>query len=385
MILNLQTSTFGVYGGIPTYNRLVCRVLNEFADVGPKHVLLAKDHVTDVEAHVRELPNLRLEAYAGNRAAFVRRILSLALSQRIDLALIGHVNHAPLGLLLRRLQPALRYGVIVHGVDVWSRLPLLRRRALRQANFVLSVSEYTKQRAIEVNGAIAERFHLLPNTLQLSRTEPQGVSNESPVPRVTTLLTVCRLESSERYKGVDTVIEALPLVAAQVPDVQYVVIGSGDEITRLKVLAETVGVGQRVHFLGSVDDSALRTYYQACDVFVMPSAKEGFGIVFLEAMEYSKPVVAADRGGSSEVVLDGVTGLLVRYGDVPQLAHALTSLCLDPEQRAKLGRAGYERLQQHFTFGRFRQTLTEILREELPAAAIYRTHSQSLIKSLSAI
>lgn len=385
MLLTLQTSAFSSYGGISTYNRLVCKVLNDFSEAGERNVFLGTDKPSDIQLQTTKLSNLKLNAFSNNRSSLIRQVLRLGITRRIDTALIGHVNYAPLGLLLRRLQPALRYGVIVHGVDVWSKLSVLRRQALRHANFIISVSEYTKRQAIEINGAVERRFHLLPNTLQWDLEDKQAASNDLCLPTGTRLLTVSRLDSSERYKGVDTVIEALPSVAAQVPDVQYMIVGSGGDITRLKALAERVGVADRVHFLGSVNDTVLRSYYQACDVFVMPSAKEGFGIVFLEAMQYSNPVVAADSGGSPEVVQDGVTGLLVQYGDIPQLAQALADLCLNPERRAMLGRAGYQRLQEHFTFPQFKRTLTDILSRELPAAALYRTRSRALCDVVKAV
>ena len=382
MILSLQTNAFGAYGGIATYNRLVCGALNDFGDAGRRYVLFAADSPAAIELPHTKLSNLTLNACNGKRTTFVQRLLRVATHQRVELLLVGHVNYAPLGLLLKRLQPQMRYGVMMYGIDVWTRLSLTRRLALQQADFTISISEYTKERAIEVNGVLPERVHLLPNALEWNRDGSEGHS--TPLPGGTRLLTVCRLDRTEKYKGVDTVIEALPAVAVAVPDVQYLIVGSGSDAIRLKRLAARIGISQRVHFLGSVDDATLRSHYQACDVFVMPSAKEGFGFVFLEAMAHSKPVVAADRGGSPEVVLDGITGLLVRYGDVPELARALTHLCLNPRERERLGQAGYERLQKHFTFGRFRKTLTGILRHELPAAALYRTHCHNLTKRVSA-
>lgn len=378
MILTLQSSTFGAYGGIPTYNRLVCRALNDFSRASEKRVLLATDKPKDVEPRAAELRGLHLEAYSRERSAFVRRALSLAVSQRIDLALIGHVNYAPLGLMLKRLQPSLSYGVMMYGIDVWQRLSRVRRSALRQADFTVSISEYTLQRAVERNGAVAERAYLLPNSLEWDHEGSPDVRVDVRLPEGTRLLTVCRLDETERYKGVDTVIEALPAVLARVPDAQYVIVGSGGDAVRLKSLTERLGVAGRVHFLGSVDDATLRACYQTCDVFVMPSAKEGFGFVFLEAMQYSKPVVAADAGGSPEVVKDGITGLLVEFGNIPQLADVLTGLCLDPALRTRLGKSGYNRLQEHFTFPRFKQTLTDILTQELPAAATYKARRLAL-------
>ena len=192
------------------------------------------------------------------------------------------------------------------------------------------------------------------------------------------LLSVCRLDRNEQYKGVDQVIEALPAVSLQVPDVQYFVVGGGTDIERHKQLAVEVGVADRVHFLGFVDDLTLRACYQTCDIFVMPSGGEGFGFVFLEAMQNGKPVVAANSGGAPEVVQDSVTGALVEYGDVAQLAETLVRLCLDPSSRARMGQAGYERLHQHFNFPRFKQTLIDILSRELPADVLYNARRRTL-------
>lgn len=381
MILALQTSTFSVYGGIPTYNRLVCRVLNDFDAIDEKHVLLAADKRADVEAQSDSLPNLQLSAFNRDRRAFVQRIAGLAIKYRIDLALIGHVNYAPLGLMLKKLQPQTRFGVVMYGIDVWAKLPRLRRYALQQADFTISISEYTKENAVRVNGVAPDRVRLLPNALEWRALEASDESINPSLPEGTRLLTVCRLDETERYKGVDTVIEAAPAVIAQIPDAQFLIVGSGSDTARLKSLAETLGVSPRVHFLGSVSDEALRAFYRSCDVFVMPSAKEGFGFVFLEAMQYSKPIIAADRGGSPEVVQDGVTGLLVQYGDIEQLARALVDLCRDPERRARLGRAGFERLQEQFTYPRFARRLTEILTRELPITSIYNARCRALAKA----
>src|SRR6266576_6042794 len=104
-ILTLQTTTFSRYGGIPTYNRLLCRALNERGKAEESHVLVVTDDVKDIENGSAELPKLTLQGFAGNRLGLTRRFLRLALSKQFDLILIGHVNYAPLGLLLKQLQP----------------------------------------------------------------------------------------------------------------------------------------------------------------------------------------------------------------------------------------------------------------------------------------
>ncbi len=366
MILALQTTTFGAHGGIPTFNRCVCRVLNDF-EVRPARVLIANDSPVDVVHGALQLPRLRLEGFAGKRPRFAGKALMLASLERADLALLGHVNYAPLGLALKRLRPRLRYGVMVHGVEAWSRLPLLKRTALRAADFIIAVSDYTKNKLIHTNGISLERVYVLSNTLEwadATHSQPQSIES---LPGEIKLLSVCRLEEAEGYKGVDTVIRALPSVIDQVKDVHYFVIGGGSDLARHKELAHRAGVSSRVHFAGSVDQSTLQAYYRACDLFVMPSAGEGFGIVFLEAMHYGKAIIAASSGAAPEVVRHDESGLLVEYGNVPQLAEAIVRLCRESELRLKLGREGFARLQERFCFARFRERLNTILLRELAA------------------
>ena len=388
MILALQTTTFSAHGGIPAYNRMVCRALNELDDVAveKRRILIAMDRRTDLAVAEKEFPNLTLESFAGHRSTFVRRAVATAMSERVDLALIGHVNYAPMGLLLKRLRPNLRYGVVVHGVEAWSRLPRIRRRALRHADFVMSVSEYTKRQVVEANGVNPQRVYLLPNTLA-SESDGTGRSGDGATGRrgdgetgrsgepdaarhkPIRLLSVCRLDAREQYKGIDTVIRALPAVCARVADLEYVVVGSGSDLERHKRIAADLGVTDRVQFLGSVDELALRSVYESCDVFVLPSAGEGFGIVFLEAMHYRKPIIAANSGATPEVVKDGETGMLVEASSVEQLAAAMIDLATDRPKRDRMGDAGYARLLNNFTFDHFKRRLQEIVIGELPKKA----------------
>lgn len=368
MILVLQTTTFAAHGGIPAYNRLVCRTLNELS--GPlrscdKRILIGQDRPKDVADEARDLKNISFEAFGGNRQSLAWRMLGLALHQPIDLALIGHVNYAPFGLMLKRLQPRARYGVILYGIDAWQRLSQMKRRALQKADFLIAISETTKKKAVEANDLDDIRVYVSPNALGWK------AENSVSTPAVTTkrLLSVCRLERNEQYKGIDLVLRALPDVIRSIPDLSYVVVGGGSDLARHKELAADLGVAKHVEFAGRVSEETLRAYYCDSDIFIMPSAAEGFGFVFLEAMYYAKPVVAADSGATPEVVLDGETGLLVDYGNVEQLGQAITSLCLDSEMRKRLGAAGQRRLLTQFSFEQFKETFNGIISRELAARA----------------
>jgi len=368
MILVFQTTTFAAHGGIPAYNRLVCRTLNELGGslrICDKRILIGQDQPTNVADEARDLKNISFEAFSGNRQALMWRTLGLALHQPIELALIGHVNYAPFGLVLKRLQPRARYGVILYGIDAWQRLAPMKRRALKKADFLISISETTRKNAVAANHLDDARVYVLPNALAWT------VNNSVSTPTVNTkqLLSVCRLDKNEQYKGIDLVLHALAEVASKIADLKYVVVGAGSDLERHKTLATDLGVAKYVEFAGNVSDERLREYYRHSDIFIMPSAAEGFGFVFLEAMHYAKPVIAANSGATPEVVVDGETGLLVDYGNVEQLGQAITSLCLDPELRRQFGTAGQLRLQTHFSFEQFKERFDRVISRELGARA----------------
>jgi len=181
-------------------------------------------------------------------------------------------------------------------------------------------------------------------------------------PNGPTVLTIARLV---RRKGVDTVIEALPAIARAVPDVHHVVLGGGPESERLTALAETLGVRDRVRFLGSLSDHDKAVCLHLCDVMAMPSRDlpseppEGFGIVYLEANLCGKPVVAADTGGVADAVEEGTNGILVQPDRPDQIAEAVVRLLTDPGLARSLGEAGRRRAAERFAWSAIAPQFTE--------------------------
>jgi glycosyltransferase involved in cell wall biosynthesis len=159
----------------------------------------------------------------------------------------------------------------------------------------------------------------------------------------------------------DTVIQALPQVLTVVPDTRYVIVGDGNDRPRLESLAKAVDVAEHVFFVGAIGHDELVKYYEACDVFVMPSHAEGFGIVFLEAMAFAKPVIGGNHGGTPDVIRDGVTGFLVEYGDIDGLTSRILSLLQNEELRQKMGQTGRQYVEENFSFARFQHRLVHLL------------------------
>jgi glycosyltransferase involved in cell wall biosynthesis len=216
---------------------------------------------------------------------------------------------------------------------------------------------------VEMQQLSPSRIAFLPPALDPEFASSNGtgaVVTASP-PKSPMLLTVARLDASERYKGMDLVIQALPQVLTAVPDTRYVIVGDGDDRPRLESLAQAVGVTEHVCFAGVKVGDELAKYYETCDVFVMPSRAEGFGIVFLEAMAFGKPVIGGKHGGTPDVVRDGVTGFLVEYGDVDGLAARILSLLQDEGLQKQMGQAGRQYMEENFTFTHFQRRLVHLL------------------------
>ncbi len=167
------------------------------------------------------------------------------------------------------------------------------------------------------------------------------------------------------YKGLDVLIRAMQSLDA------VLLIGGQGPLTRSLIrLAGDLGLGERVKFVGFIPDPLLVAYFEACDVFCMPSVEraEQFGLVQLEAMYCSKPVVATQLGtGVEYVTLDGETGLLVPPKDPRALADALRTLLSDSALRARMGSAGRRRVEEVFSVKQMVRKTVDVYQRVLAA------------------
>jgi hypothetical protein len=202
-----------------------------------------------------------------------------------------------------------------------------------------------------------ERVAILPHGMEDRARHVAENENAKSIPAANkNLVTVLYAGRFEGRKGTDVLLAAIPELCAKYPFARFVLVGEDRTLPDGSTLggafrSRHAGAKflERVIFAGEVTDAQLEQQLQACDIFVAPSRYESFGLVFLEAMMFGKPVVGCRAGGMNEVVEEGVTGLLAEPGDVPSLAVAIGTLLEDAETRAMLGRAGRERYQQLYT------------------------------------
>jgi len=364
-VLVLASSYRGI-GGAETYTRFLTRaVAGGGAEVD---VLSLLDGDADDEMPGRYLGHQGTHSspwtYARLAGEAMRR------GRCYDLVICSHVAVAPIGFALHQVF-RMPYICLAYGIEVWGRLGRVRRTALRQAARIIVVSRFTARTLGEAQGISSERIYVIypsvdPVLLALAESE-MARPREGPV----RLLTVARLSAEERYKGCDTVIHALPFVLKDAGPVQYVIVGDGDDRPRLERLAERAGMKATVTFMGYVSKQELAAQYRACDVFVMPSVAErrpngwtgeGFGIAYIEAAAFGRPVVAGGGGGAPEAVQDGVTGFIVDSANVAGVAAALIHLARDETMRTRMGKAGRQWVQERFTFDHFQRAVSAAIR-----------------------
>jgi len=298
----------------------------------------------------------RHRGFAHNKLRFVLAVLRRA--SDCDLIVCGHINQLVVARLARLLNPKLRYCVVAHGIEVWRPYGCVERWALRGAERILCVSEFTRSQMLRFDKRLEpNRLKVVPNALDPHLVgEDNGTSRDVQTgQRTPTILSVGRLTRSDSYKGFDTLIEAMPAVLTECPEARLRIVGAGDDLPRLRALAVECGVTRSVEFLGRVSDDALRAEYAECSVFALPSRSEGFGLVYLEALTHGKPCIGAKAGAASEVIGEA-GGLCVGYGNVAELAAAIVELLRHPPAPAALrGRS------REFSFERFRERLAEAL------------------------
>jgi phosphatidylinositol alpha-1,6-mannosyltransferase len=317
-------------------------------------------------AFPRELASSGIDCWSagGSRIAIVRRAMARAARRSDDLhVIVLHVHLAPLASLIGRRGASITVCLI--GIEVWTALRARERRAVERADRLVAISQFTARGFREANPALAGRA--------IAVCAP-GIG-AAPSPRDPDVddgfaLIVGRLSSAERYKGHEALIGAWPAVRAAIADARLLVVGDGDDRGRLEGIVAERGLGDAITFLGRVDDAVLAALYARASFFVMPSPREGFGLVYLEAMRAGKPCIAV-HGSADEIIRHGVDGLVIDAGSTDGLAAAIVRLFADGDARARMGAAARARVQESFTEEQFSRRLIEALElRSVPEGAV---------------
>jgi glycosyltransferase involved in cell wall biosynthesis len=361
----ILTPSIENHGGIQRYTRTLTSALQDILGAASVHTI--EIGVPRVHARTK-----KVRISSSVKWKFVRQATWEAVRWRPDLIICTHLSLGPAGWLASRLigRP---YWIVAHGVEAWCELPLEKRTAFAHADRIVVTSSFSRDQVLGRHKISSKPFSSLPCTLDETLLNTRPATNSrylhlSSEQRV--VLTVARMDASERYKGHDVVLHALSSVIRKVENLTYIIVGDGDDRSRLEGLARDLGVTDHVVFTGEIDDSELVALYERSEIFVLPARTvitptnpkgEGFGIVFLEAMAFGKPVVGPNCGAPAELIRDGQNGLLVDPEDATSVAEALIKLLTNPGAARAMGRIGRDYVRAKYSFGSFRERLREAL------------------------
>jgi glycosyltransferase involved in cell wall biosynthesis len=282
----------------------------------------------------------------------VRRYLAICRRERVRIWHGHDYKSNALGLVLRRLWP-MRLVTTMHGwVQHTRRTPLyyaVDRLCLPRYEAVLCVSEDLRERAL-ASGVPAGRCLLVENAIDTEeyarRCDTAAAKRREGFPPGRLVVGAVGRLSAE--KGFDVLIRAVHRLVRAGHDLQLVIAGEGDARRHLEALAAGPGLGDRVRLLGYRADT--RGLYEALDLFVLSSLREGLPNVVLEAMAMEVPVLATRIAGVPRLIRDGANGLLAEPGSVDALAGSMGRLLGDVGSRDRLAAAGRSTVVEHYSF-----------------------------------
>lgn len=324
-ILALVTDAYGCRGGMAKFNRDMLDAL--CAMPGCDEVLALPRTLHEPIDGVPERLRFDLRSLGGKHRYARRLVRVLPTVGRVDVVICAHIRLLPLAWIAARWKQA-PLVLVVHGVEAWQpQESVVTNRLVRSIDAFVTVSEHTRQRFSTWARPRTPHGFVVPNTIDPARfgpgAKPAHLLERYGLRDRTVLLTVSRLSAEERYKGHDEMLELLPRLALDVPDIAYLVVGDGDDRPRLHGKAAALGVADRVVFAGHVPEAEKPDHYRLADAFVMPGRGEGFGIVYLEAAACGIPVVASSADASHEAVLEGVLGEIANPDDPESIRRAV--------------------------------------------------------------
>lgn len=367
MIL-ITLKIFSLTGGIEKVSRSLSKALMDLQKT-PEVEKLKVISLCDKTVHANELycDKQNFKGFNGNKILFGLTAPILALKSNI--IILSHINLLVIAAIVKLLAPKKRVILLAHGIEVWRDLSGWKKNFIRRNVEVWAVSNHTAGILTDKHKISSKNIIVLNNCLDPFFDIPEnfkkpeyllkrhGLSTKQPV-----LLTISRLSSFELYKGYDLVIENIKSLLEDFPDLMYIIAGKADvkEKSRLWELIKNEALQEHVLMLDFISDKELTDYFLLADTFIMPSKKEGFGLVFIEAAACGCNVIAGNQDGSRDALLNGEIGLLINPDDKAAIRNAIRQT-LNSGNKEDLRRSKQNKCLNHFSFNIYRDRVEQIL------------------------
>jgi asparagine synthase (glutamine-hydrolysing) len=363
-LLFLNLTAFSNTGGIEKFNRAFLKALTELKEAG---ISANSMSLHDKGSDDNYFSSDRYLPFKGKVFSFVTQVIRAA--SNYDTIVVGHVNLALPAIAVKKIYPSKKLILIAHGIEVWDNLKGARKQLLKQVDEIIAVSNFTKQKLIDVHGIASDKIKILHNSVDPYFKTPTyfdkpeylkeryGIHNGEKV-----MYTISRMSSLEQYKGYDKVLEILPKLKTIYPDIKYIIAGKADEIEKERVekIVQQNKLQENVVLAGFIADDEVTDHFKLADVFVMPSSKEGFGIVFLEAMACGVPVLGGNIDGTVDALQNGKLGVLVNPLVAEEIQQGI-KLQLEKKYNAEESLKLQNNVLASFSFKAYKQRLKEIL------------------------
>ncbi len=365
-ILICVPELFREIGGIQNFSRTLIAACDDICGQ-PVTVLSRNDRYSDCPKEFVKERKIHCVGYIPSRLRPFG-LMAASLRYRNHLILTTHPRFAPWLQILQRGGQG-RYATFAHGIEVWGDWTPAFKRGMESASRILAVSSFTENSVRDhLNGKVPP-IEVFPNAIDSDRFFPGsrlngmrrrlGIADEATV-----MLTVTRVAKSEVKKGYRLILESMPRLVQEFPSLVWVLAGKGNDLDDVREFAAATGVSDRCRFPGFVSDDDLPELYRSADLFVLPSRKEGFGIVFLEAIASGLPVIAGNQDGSIDALNHGRLGLLINPDSQTELIEAIRSVINDRlPDHLKDPTALHRECTARFGFDAFRDRLKLSLRQ----------------------
>lgn len=280
------------------------------------------------------------------------------LRSKTDIVFCQFGSNGVTAALVKRLLPSLKFAVMFHGYDI--RLPKTEAQELYKqlflcANIVLANSSYTYQHLLDF-GAPQKKTKIQYYGIDVDKM-PKKISSSTKNRTEIIILSVCRLVEE---KGLSYGITAFAEVAHNSSQkVLYYIVGDGPLKESLKRKALLLGIENNVVFWGSKTQEEVVDFYNQADIFFLPSIKEAFGLVLLEAQAMHLPIVATNAGGISEAVLKNQSAFIVPACNCAKMSEKLLYLINNSDVRFRMGQMGRKFVEQKFDLTTITKQLTQ--------------------------
>lgn len=354
-ILFLTLHVFGATGGIEKVCRIAAKALYEMTLEERMKVKLMSMHDRQEQGDEnRYFPTESFLAFNKRKLLFIAK--AVREGRKSNIVILSHINLLLVGWMIKKISPGTKIILFAHGIEVWRELSPRRKMMIASCDKIFSVSSFTANVVSKIPGVGISKSVVLNNCLDpyLPQKE-RGIQNHQLrkhygfAENDQVMFTLTRLSSRERYKGYDSVLKAMVNLKQQFPNLKYLVAGSYDarEKEFLDGLIAKLGLSGKVMFAGFIPDHSLVDHFAMANLYVMPSMKEGFGIVFIEAMFYGLPVIAGNRDGSVDALKNGELGLLVDPLDNAAIGNAISKVLnntesFKPNRKLLLESFGYD-------------------------------------------